>query len=267
MATTFRNLLTAFVLLCTTCVSAAVVTTSRDTYIHSVNINTNFGQSETIAVNAQSTALFWHDIDAVLPAGTTAEHVVKATLQLWVSASSPSVRGMLRVVPVQQTWAQGQVVYATRPYYPMTSPITVPFNGGRHLYLVIDVTDIVRNWVRLRGSNHGVAVLAADNSVSLLFDSRKNSTTSHPALLDITLLNAATVVAGKTFAVCTQSQYDWAKSTQETCNCSKTALYKFSSSKSGAWCNAPAEINKCSAYIPTQYNDNAWVVSCCVCAP
>lgn len=267
MTTSFRTLLAVLILLYTTDVSAAVVATSRDTYIHSVNVNTNYGQAETIAVNAQSTALVWHDIDTVLPAGTTAEQVVKATLQLWVSASSPSVRGMLRVVPIQQTWGQGQVVYATRPYYATTSLTTVAFNGGRSFYLVVDVTEIVRNWVKLRGSNNGVAILAADNSASLLFDSRKNSTTSHPALLDITLLNPSTMLTGKTFAVCAQSRYEWSARTQETCNCSKTQVYKFSSSKSGAKCNAPAELNSCSEAISSVIANDTYVISCCVCAP
>jgi hypothetical protein len=246
---------------------ATIVTATRDTYISSAAPSTNFGPSETLQVSASSTALVWFDVEQVLPTGTTPQQVVKATLQLWVSRDSPHPAGSMRVVAVQTSWQGAIVVYATRPTYPLTSPVTTTLASGLGYYVLVDVTDIVRGWVTSPATNNGLALLAADNSISVRFDSKENSATSHPALLDITLLNPSTVVAGKSFPVCTQTTRASYFDPYETCSCGGKTLAKYWTSKASGSCYVQSEIGVCSEYISKDAREDSFVISCCVCSP
>jgi hypothetical protein len=258
-------MLAVLMMLCCGAAHAVVVTTSRDTHVNLVLVNNNYGSSDTIQVNAQSVALIWMNVDAVLPPGTPPEQVVKATLQLWPNKRSPNASGTLRVSQIESDWKGADVTAARKPQFPLT---TGPIAGvtGANYYVLVDVTEIARNWVRLR-NNFGFAVMAADNSINVWFDSKENAETGHPPLLDITLLNPQSTVAGKTFAVCTRSTRPNVFAPIETCQCSKTQLYKWWSMKPTAQCNAPAELNSCSQYLPKEALEDYDVISCCVCAP
>lgn len=246
---------------------ATIVTATRDTYVSSAAPSTNFGPSETLQVSASGTGLIWFDVVQVLPAATTPQQVVKATLQLWVNRDSPHPAGSMRVVAVQTSWQGATVVYTTRPTYPLASSTTTALGGAVGYYLLVDVTDIVRGWVMAPATNNGLALLAADNSISVLFDSKENSETSHPALLDITLLNPSTVVTGKSFPVCTQTTRLSYFDPYVTCNCGGKTLAKYWTSKASGSCYVQSELGSCSEYIPKDAQEDRFVVSCCVCSP
>lgn len=245
-------------------VTATVVVANRDTHVSIAAPSTVFGPSETLQVSAQATTFLWHDVAAVLPAGARPGDVVKATLHLWISKQSPNPRGAFRVVPVQTSWVGASMTYLSgRPAYPLTSAVTHTLGGGANHYFVVDVTDIVKAWVTAPATNNGFAILAADNSINVLFDSKENQGTAHPPLLDITLLNAAS--SGQSFSVCTRSFREPFKGFQ-TCNCSGKTLSKFVTTTPKGTCFVRSELGSCSMIVNSPYTDHE-AVSCCVCAP
>jgi hypothetical protein len=247
-------------------VPATVVVASRDTHVSTAAPSTAFGASETLQVSAQSTTFLWHDVGAVLPANTRPGDVVKAALHLWISKQSLNPRGSFRVVPVQTSWlGAGMTYHSGRPVYPLTSAVAHTLGGGANHYFVVDVTDIVKTWVTAPTTNHGFAILAADNSINVLFGSKENQGTAHPPLLDITLLNATASVSGPSFSVCTRSFREPFKGFQ-TCNCSGKTLSKFATTTPKGSCFVRSDLGSCSMMVDSQY-DNTEAVSCCVCAP
>jgi hypothetical protein len=255
-------------LLCTSVdMTATIVAATRDTHVSSAAPSTAFGPSETLQVNAQSTAFVWHDVAAVLPVGTRPSDVAKASLHLWISKQSPNPRGSLRVVAVQTSWVGASMTFNSgRPIYPLTSLVTYALSGGVNHYLVVDVTDAVKSWVMAPSTNYGLAILAADNSLNVLFDSKENQGTAHSPVLDITLLNTA-AASGKSFTVCTRSYREPFKKPEfQTCNCTSRTLSKFSTTTPKGGCFARSELGDCYMSVGTQYPDTE-AVSCCVCAP
>ncbi len=56
-------------------------------------------------------------------------------------------------------------------------------------YISVDVTNAVINWADGIAVNNGFIISAADDSVTVSFDSKESATTSHPATLTILLNN------------------------------------------------------------------------------
>lgn len=241
----------AGLLFTSTTVFAAEATATRDTTIDSSKPATNFSSSPTLNVSGQSTALMGFDNFAQgLPDGVTANQILKATLQLWVGKESANPTGSVSVVPISTSWQGPVATYATRPQF-RGSPQTIqPLKGGALYYLLIDVTEHVRMWITNPNTNHGLAVLAFTPSTNVLFDSKKNEATSHPAFLDITLTN------GRTVAVCLNAGRGI------TCSCEG----KLISIVVGGSCQATSDTGTCREVALGMTIDNPRA-SCCVCAP
>ncbi|HSS78283.1 MAG TPA: DNRLRE domain-containing protein [Thermoanaerobaculia bacterium] len=229
---------------------AVVTTTIVDTYVAATTPTQNFGSAETLNVNSQSIALIKFDLSS-LPGGTTANSISKATLHLWVNTASPNPAGDVNVFPIAADWNGTTVNWTTKPANLGTPKATKTLKaGGSNYYLEVDVTDHVKLWLTTPAKNFGIAVVAATPSLSVVFDSKENTTTSHPAILDTTLFS------GKTFAVClngTQSN---------TCTCPGKQLNKVT----GGSCQVTSETGTCGA-IQAGQTINRPLASCCVCAP
>jgi hypothetical protein len=138
------------------------------------------------------------DVASVLPSGTTADQIAKATLRVWVS--SMKEYGYCGVDPITSHWRE----------YDLFSSGSAPTFGPLHQILglsgakrfaVADVTELVRGWVSgtpnfglaLRGrSNFGILYSFGDGPVftrSALFqiDSKENTASSHMPMLQIVL--------------------------------------------------------------------------------
>jgi hypothetical protein len=162
-----------------------------------------------LQISESDTVYLRFDVDSVLPAGTTAGQVAKATLRLWVS--KVSTPGLCGIYPVTSVWNERSPIglgFDLLPPALGTRAALVPHYFSK-AFLVADVTPIVRGW--LSGTpNYGLAVRGAfrgpivygptserivdDDPVSELtvplvarVDSKENTASGHPATLQVVL--------------------------------------------------------------------------------
>jgi hypothetical protein len=128
-----------------------------------------------------------------LPSTVTAANVAKATLKLYLSlATNPS--GTIDIYPISSAWTESTLTPSSPPTIsptPFASGIAV---GNSDSYLVVDVTQLVQDW--LNGSanggfaNDGIALVAATSSSYVVFDSKESIITSHEPRLEIVLVDS-----------------------------------------------------------------------------
>ena len=153
-----------------------------DTFVNSAATTTNYGSSATLTINSTTSTLLSFDISNALPSGTTAAQVVNA--RLIVFPDKVTTGGAVNLYQVTQSWSEGSVTYATKP---TTSSIVAGTETvGVNKYLVFPVTSLVQGWVTSPSSNYGLELRPA-STANVTFDSKENTETSHPALLEITL--------------------------------------------------------------------------------
>lgn len=145
-----------------------------------------------------------------LPPGAAAANVAKATLKLYLSPlTSPT--GAIDIYPVTSAWTESTLSSSSTPTIaatPFASGINV---GSANSFLVVDVTQLVQEW--LEGAtnggivNDGIALVAHTSSSYVVFDSKESIVTSHEPRLEIVLANsgaqgpagaAATIQVGTT---------------------------------------------------------------------
>jgi len=131
-----------------------------------------------------------------LPAGTTAAQVQSATLRLFVNAIAGS--GSIDLYTANEAWTEGAASGTTTGTL-LQSGTTVNVSG---VTISIDVRSQVQAWVS-GAANYGFALKASNAGTAVYFDSKENTDTSHPAVLDISLAGATgqTGATGATGAV------------------------------------------------------------------
>jgi hypothetical protein len=158
-----------------------------DTQINSAATSTNYGTSPTLTISPTSSGLMQFYITDLLPSGTTAEQVLKARLIVFPDALVTA--GTVNLYEVTSTWSESSVTYATKPTIAGTAAASTHF-GGKNSFHEFDVTTLVQNWITTPASNFGVE-LKASGSTNVTLDSKENTTTSHPAVLEIVLSGPA----------------------------------------------------------------------------
>ncbi len=154
-----------------------------DTQINSAAGNTNYGQSTTLNVNSSTQTLLQFDIASVLPNGTTAAQVLRARLIVFPSTLTTS--GTTNVYQVTSSWKEGSVTYGTKPTL-ASAAATSSGTSAVNNYIDFDITKVVQSWITTPADNFGVELRSA-GSVSITLDSKENTNTSHPAVLEIAL--------------------------------------------------------------------------------
>ena len=154
---------------------------SDDTF-SSADRKANYGDKDYLAVQSPaSTAYIRFDLSR-LPQGITGEQINKATVRLWVSAVTQP--GSLDVVRVASSWNEDTLQGNNLPLLGITDVHNVQVSKeSKNHYLVIDLTDLVRDWVNNAQMNYGIALVPAGN-ISAAFDSKENGTNSHDAELN-----------------------------------------------------------------------------------
>src|SRR5215813_5857318 len=144
----------------------------------------NFGAVSNLYVGNGSFALLQYDLSN-LPSGTIAAQVMRANLTLYVNRVN--VAGAVDIAAVQTGWTELGVTFNTAPTIGATA-MTVPVTTA-DTFIVVDVTQIVQSWITTPSSNHGFAISpsAAAPNTFVLFDSKENQETGHPATLDISI--------------------------------------------------------------------------------
>ncbi len=178
----FRGGWTLILVLALSATIHAQYTPSDDASTNSAKPTTNFGASATINVQNGTqiqTGFIRFDVSSI-PA-TFGPSIAKATLKLHVASVGSA--GSLNVDYVSGPWAEKSITANVSPALGTTIagsvPVTTALNGD---YLLIDITSAVVSWVETPSQNFGIA-LVANSPLNTAFDSKENTTTSHPAEL------------------------------------------------------------------------------------
>jgi hypothetical protein len=154
-----------------------------DAQINSAATTTQYGSATTLTISSSSTALLNFNVADMLPSGTTASQVLKARLILFTDAITGS--GTYSAYPITSAWSEATVTYATKPTISGTAAASTSI-GVANAYHDLDVTALVQGWITTPSSNYGVALKTA-GTASMTIDSKENTSTSHPTVLQVVL--------------------------------------------------------------------------------
>ncbi len=157
-----------------------------DTQINSAATTTKYGASTTLNISPTNSALLQFDIADMLPSGTTAAQVLKA--RLIVFPDTITTGGTVNLYQVTSAWSESSVTYATKPTVASTVVANASIGGTNFHYF--SVTTLVQSWITTPASNFGVE-LQASGTTNIAIDSKENTNTSHPAVLEIDLSGPA----------------------------------------------------------------------------
>ncbi len=112
--------------------------------------------------------------------------VAKASLRLWLRKVHRS--GALDVLLVQQKWEEGTVSADHLPSLGARAASVDVGEGDEHRFVVVDVTQALKDWLAGDAEEHGFALVpSADSGLRVELDSKENLLTSHPAELVVVL--------------------------------------------------------------------------------
>ena len=165
---------------------------ASDSYTTQTSKNQNYGNAQILAVNGSVSAEKQSYVQfnlAPLPPGLTSSNVSIASLILFVNTVNTA--GSFDVYLVNSAWAEDTITFASAPPLgiQVASGVNVLANGAND-YLIVNVTAAVRAW--LSGTpNHGLALVpSVGNTISVTFNSKESTTSSHDPLITIELVSA-----------------------------------------------------------------------------
>jgi hypothetical protein len=191
-----RNSIGSLVLLLglLTVMGQAQISPSDDAYVNSAAPSTNYGAATTLNLqSAADTTFIRFDLTAV-PAGYTGSSIAKATLKLYVNSATTA--GSFNVDYVIGTWAEKTITSSLQPAIGTTIAASVPLTtASKGKYVEIDVTAAVVEWLNGAQANDGIA-LVANSPLVATFDSKENTSASHPPELDLVFAGIAGITTG-----------------------------------------------------------------------
>jgi hypothetical protein len=160
--------------------SQAQITPSQDAFTNSADPTTNFGANGLLDVDGASQITYIQFNLASIPAGAK---VSQATLKLYVNAVTTA--GSFNVDNVNGAWSESTITHNLSPALGGSIVSGVPITtADANQFILINVTPAVEAWLDGSQANDGIA-LVADSTFNASFDSKENTTTSHPAELDL----------------------------------------------------------------------------------
>jgi hypothetical protein len=145
---------------------------------------TNAGASVAININPGNKGLLKFNL-STLPAGISSSDIAKATLVFYVKTLPTA--GRLQVSPVTKAWSEYSVTTSTAPLEGLPLATSAAISRGE-VYVVVDITHLVMNWVDVPSTNFGLMLEPlATTRTSLTIDSKEAAATSHPAYIDVAL--------------------------------------------------------------------------------
>jgi hypothetical protein len=186
------SLLSLILLACTA--AFGQLTPSGDSYTNTAASTTNYGAKTLLDVESSQTTFIQFDLSSI-PSGYTSTDITKATLKLYVNAVTTA--GSFNVDYVNGTWTESTIDASNAPALGTTIAASIPLTSkDKNQYILADVTAAVQAW--LSGTaNDGVA-LVANSPLNASFDAKENTTTSHPAELDIVFAGGGGGITGIT---------------------------------------------------------------------
>ena len=168
---------------------AVMARLSDDAHTSASARTANFGSAPTLLVQGPgataSQAYVRFDL-TTLPAGTRGTDVARAVLRLWVAKVTRG--GMFDVHSVRGGWNEDAITAANAPGRGRDELVGIPVSlQERNRFLVVDVTELVQEWLDRTLENNGLMLMPNAAGVSVEFDSKENAATSHEPQLEITL--------------------------------------------------------------------------------
>jgi hypothetical protein len=163
----------------------------QDTYTESgKNSSYNYGGNPSLKVASDKTSFLQFAVNSDLPFGTKGRDVAKATLKLFVN--SVEGNGSFKVNSVDTSWIEASINATNQPFSSqgVTGPITVNTASSQN-WISIDITNQMREWLDGISLNNGLALIAADGTISVSFDSKESTTTSHAPEIEIIAANVS----------------------------------------------------------------------------
>ncbi len=174
--------------------SQAQITPGADAYTNSAAPTTNYGSNPLLEVEGASQTSFIQFNLSSIPTGAS---VSQATLKLYVNGVTTP--GSFNVDYVNGAWSESTITHNLSPAIGSTIVAGVPITAAdTNQYILINITPAVVAWLKATQANDGVA-LVANGSFNASFDSKENTTTSHPAELDVVFSGGT--ITGVTTAV------------------------------------------------------------------
>jgi hypothetical protein len=172
-------------------VAHAQLTPTGDAYTNTADPTTNYGAKTVLDVESASQTTYIQFNLSSIPSGYTGADITKATLKLYVNAVTKA--GSFNVDYVNGTWSEGTIDANNAPALGSTIAASVPLTtANKNQYILIDITAAVQAWLNGSQANDGIA-LVGNSPLNASFDSKENTTTSHPAELDIVFVGGGTI--------------------------------------------------------------------------
>jgi hypothetical protein len=167
----------------------AQIPATDDSYTTSSSPTSNYGtQSSLDVIGPGVNSYIRFDLTA-LPTGLTGSNVSKATVRLNIDGVTTS--GTFDVYEVTKSWTEGAITYNNAP------PLGTKVNSGvmiptsKRNFIDVDVTKAVQDWLSGTQANYGIALVpSSGSSISVSFDSKENTSTSHDPELYLVLISA-----------------------------------------------------------------------------
>jgi len=174
------------------------LTPSDDAYTDTATPATNLGAKPTAGVSsAAQTSFITFDLSPI-PAGTTGASVAKATLKLYVNTVVTA--GSFNIVFVNGSWSEKTITANLSPALGANIVGSVPLDKSQvNDYILVDITSALKAWLDGTQANDGIA-LVANSLLSATFDTKENTTNSHPPELDVVFSGGGTITGIKTAA-------------------------------------------------------------------
>jgi len=186
------SLWTVFLLaLCLGATAYGQIAPSGDAYTNTASATKNFGASALLDVESASQNTYIQFDLSSLPSGSAGANISKATLKLYVNAVTTA--GSFNVDFVNGTWSEKTITADLSPALGSTIVSSVPLTDANvHDFVIIDITPALVAWLNGTETNDGIA-LVGNSSLNVSFDSKENTTTSHPPELDIVFAGGGTL--------------------------------------------------------------------------
>ena len=156
------------------------ITPLGDTYTNSAAPSANYGANTLLDVNGTSQITYIQFNLASIPSGAS---VTQATLKLYVNAVTTA--GSINVDYVNGEWTESTATYNDSPVLGSAIATGLAIStADKNQYILINITSAVQAWLDGSQPNNGIA-LVADGPFNASFDSKENTTTSHPPELDM----------------------------------------------------------------------------------
>jgi hypothetical protein len=171
--------------------SFAQITPLGDSYTNSADPTTNYGAKTLLDVDGASQITYIQFNLASIPSGASTS---QATLKLYVNTVTTA--GSFNVDYVNGAWSESTITHNNAPALGATIASSVPVvTADKNQYLLINVTSALQAWLNGSQTNNGIA-LVANGSFNATFDSKENTTTSHPAELDVVFASGDGTITG-----------------------------------------------------------------------